>query len=211
MPKMSGSFIIRPIAVPELSKVAMIHKKAFQDSALTKLGLEPIRRYYEWQLTGPHDCYAIGVFNTEDELTGFCFGGIFRGALSGFLQKNQKFLVTWILTHPWLILNPLVTDRIKIALRIRKKVTTPSKPKIEADGKSFGVLSIAVDPERQGLGIGRLLMDVVEAEARKGGFQQLHLTVHPTNIQAVSFYERCGWNKVLTECEAWNGGMRKSL
>jgi len=205
------SKLSRLLELKDLQSVAKLHRKAFKDSALTKLGLEPIRRYYEWQLTGPHDCYAIGAFDEKDELLGFCFSGVFRGALSGFLNKNRKFLVTWILTHPWLILNPLVTIRIKIALRIQKKVTTPSKPKIGEDKKSFGVLSIAVDPERQGLGIGRLLMDAVEAEAKKRGFQQLHLTVHPTNIQAVTFYERCGWNKVFTEHEVWKGSMRKSL
>lgn len=208
---MKSNFSIKPLTIAVLPEVARIHKDAFRTSALTKLGLEPVRRYYEWQLTGPHDCYAIGVFSADDELTGFCFGGIFKGSLSGFLKKNRKFLVTWILTHPWLILNPLVTDRIKIALRIKKKITTPSKPKLTEDVKSFGVLSIAVDPERQGLGIGRLLMDAVEAKARKGGFQQLHLTVHPTNIQAISFYERCGWSKVSTELEEWNGSMRKYL
>jgi len=38
------------------------------------LGTEAVRRYYEWQLVGPHEVTAISAYiNTE--LVGFCFGG----------------------------------------------------------------------------------------------------------------------------------------
>jgi len=144
-------------------------------------------------LSGPHDCYAIGAFDEAGKLSGYCFGGVFRGALSGFLQKNQKFLVTWIITYPWLVFNPLVIDRFKMALSVQKKnfSNQPSQP-VSRRAESFGILSIAVDPCIQGKGIGRLLMDASEFEARRQGYQQMHLTVHPSNTQAVAFYEGCG-------------------
>ena len=71
--------LYRSLELKDLQSIAILHQKAFQDSALTKLGLEPVRRYYEWQLTGPHDCYAIGAFSADDELTG-------SGRRSGSLQ-----------------------------------------------------------------------------------------------------------------------------
>lgn len=209
---MENDYTIRRLIESDLFTVAKIHKNAFADSALSKLGLEPIRRYYEWQLTGPHDCYAIGAFDETDELLGFCFSGVFRGALSGFLNNNLKFLFSWIILHPWLIFNPLVTDRIKMAFKIKKIAANalPSDLK-QVKTKSFGVLSIAVDPQIQGKGVGKLLMDAVEVEAKTKGFEQLHLTVHPANTQAVEFYLRCGWNKWSSECVVWNGLMVKPL
>lgn len=136
---------IKEIKLEDLEQVAHLHIKAFTDSTLSKMGHEPTRRYYEWQLVGPHDCYAIGVFGQENTLLGFCFSGIFRGSLTGFLQKNRGFLIRWILTHPWLAMNELIIDQIKMARNLFTK-----KPQVKMGKPSFGVLSIAVDPERQG-------------------------------------------------------------
>lgn len=204
-------FTTKLIQLEDLSQVANLHKKAFTDSVLTKLGNEPIRLYYEWQLTGPHDCYAIGVFDQDNTLLGFCFSGVFRGSLSGFLQQNRKILVRYILTHPWLITNPLVLDRINIALRIFRK-KPPKIPLLKKEQiRSFGILSIAVDPDRQGFGIGKIIMELVEKEAFIKGFSQMHLTVHPTNVGAVAFYEHCGWLKKNNQSGNWTGSMIKPI
>ncbi|CAG0992531.1 hypothetical protein ANRL4_02561 [Anaerolineae bacterium] len=40
--------------------VVQIHRAAFPDSALTKLGAEAVRRYYLWLMTGPHDAVNVG-------------------------------------------------------------------------------------------------------------------------------------------------------
>ncbi len=205
------NFHLHSIEKDHLRYVAKLHEKAFDDSALTKLGIEPIRRYYEWQLTGPHDCYAVGIFDCDNSLSGYCFSGVFHGSLSGFLTKNKKYLFLWILTHPWLVKNPLVTDRIRLALNIGNKKRVSIPPTSTNSRNSFGILSIAVDPEKQGMGIGQLIMDAVEKEALKKGFTQMHLTVHTTNIGAISFYERCGWIKSGQESGNWNGYMTKPL
>lgn len=85
----TSRLVIKKLEFGNLIDVAKVHKRAFPESALSKLGLEATRRYYEWQLLGPHDTYAIGVFE-NDLLLGFCFGGVFRGALNGFLNKNKN-------------------------------------------------------------------------------------------------------------------------
>lgn len=201
----------RLIQPDHLLQVAALHQKAFADSALTKLGLEPVRRYYEWLILGPHECYPIGMFDQDNTLLGFCFSGIFRGSLSGFLQKNRKFLILWVLTHPWLITNQLVLDRIRLAWNIfRKKPMI--KPLIHKEQyRSFGVLSIAVDPDKRGIGIAKALMDLVEQEAKEKGYLQLNLTVHASNTGAIVFYERVGWIKLLDDSGNWTGSMIKPL
>ncbi len=201
----------RLIRVKDLPKVAALHQRAFADSALSKLGSEPLRRYYEWQLTGPHDCYAIGIFDNANSLLGFCFSGVFHGSLSGFLNKNRNFLVFWMFAHPWLINNQIVMDRIKIALNIFRKKPSKKQPIKQEQTRSFGVLSIAVDPERQGLGIGKIIMESVEMEALMKGFTQMNLTVHPSNHGAIAFYENLGWIKVNNESDNWTGSMIKPL
>jgi hypothetical protein len=46
--------MIRDLTPTDLDAVAKLHLDAFTDRALTKLGQEAVRRYYEWQMAGPH-------------------------------------------------------------------------------------------------------------------------------------------------------------
>ncbi len=211
---------IRPLNQSDLPAVALLHVAAFPNSALTKLGVEAVRRYYEWQLIGPHDVDALGAFH-NDRLVGFCFAGIFRGAMSGFLQKNWLFLTGCVLIRPWLILNPIFRERTTLAIRIlrrllrqlirrRPKALNQSSFHSSKPSKSYGILSIAVDPAYQGSGIGRMLMECSEAIARERGFSEMDLTVDPQNEKAIRFYERLGWEKVVN-AGRWTGRMRKRL
>lgn len=212
----SDSIEVHPLSIDDLTNVALIHLRAFPDSALTKLGKEPVRRYYEWQMIGPHDASNIGAF-VESELAGFCFGGVFRGALGGFLEKNRNYLIRQVITHPWLLLNPLFRERASLAAKrisgklFRSKVH-PASPRIVSSEKpvAFGILSIAVDPKFQGSGVAQLLMEHAENIALERGFTLMRLSVHPSNGRAVRFYEKMGWQRVLDD-GIWKGNMEKTL
>ncbi len=141
--------VIREIQAHDLTRVAAVHLLAFPDSALSMLGTEAIRRYYE-------------------------------------LSMGARVLKTRSKPQPSL---PLLTS-----------------PKLH----HFGILAIAVHPQRQGLGIGKLLMDQAEAEARRYGYQEMDLTVSPRNRQAIQFYERLNWKK-FSKDSVWKGEMRKFL
>jgi len=205
-----AEIIMRRVTEENLKGVSLIHQRAFPGSALTKLGIDTIRRYYHWQLTGPHDCYSIIAENGQNRI-GFCFGGVFRGALGGFLKKNRSFLFWRVLTHPWLLFNEIFRERITIALRSLRifpqgKQTSflPQTRKV----KSYGILSIAVDPQTQARGVGRVLMLAAETDAKEKGFDQMHLTVSPKNLQAINFYFGLGWVK---KGDPWAGSMIKDL
>jgi len=203
--------LIRAIEFNDLTKVAQVHIRAFPESAITALGSEAARRYYEWQLTGPHDCAALGAF-IDDTLLGFCFCGVFHGALSGFLRKNRNYLMLRVLTHPWLAVNPLFQDRIvqsaRILMRRRKAPASGALPKISPD--SFGILSIAVDPQQWGYGVGKQLMQQAEQIGLTRKFSEMTLTVSPQNTRAIAFYEGMGWTKSIQNGR-WQGTMSKSL
>lgn len=208
---------MRDLSVENLPAVASIHTAAFPDSALTKLGREAVRRYYEWQIVGPHDGVNIGAFS-DDAMLGFCFGGIRRGALGGFLEKNRRFLIIRVATRPWLLFNPLFRERAQFAIQRLFGKLRPSKPPVAASSQpvvpqsipAFGILSIAVDPRYQGSGAAQLLMEYSEQEALRRGFFRMHLTVHPSNTRAVRFYEKMGWQRD-EHSEVWDGSMSKMI
>ena len=207
-----SSIEIKTVTEHNLSNIANIHLSAFPQSALTKLGPEAVRRYYHWQLHGPHDCHAIAAFE-DKQMLGFCFGGVFRGALGGFLQKNKRFLFWRVLFRPWLLFNDIFRERLKTAFRsLRLFPVRKQEPKSTVQKKlvkSFSILSIAVDPAIQTKGVGKALMHAAEEEALRQGYDRMHLTVHPTNTNAVQFYLRVGWLK--NEENPWVGGMYKIL
>lgn len=208
---------IRPLTLTDLPDVILVHIGAFPDSALTKLGGEAVRRYYEWLLVGPHDALNIGAF-AQAKMIGFCFGGIFRGALGGFLEKNRGFLMRRVATHPWLLLNPLFRERAQFALsRLAKRFQpgyAPSSPKPAPlpppNARSFGILSIAVAPQHQGSSAARFLMEYSEQVAVERDFSRMGLTVHPSNGRAVRFYEKMGWQRDI-KGSSWDGHMSKAI
>jgi ribosomal protein S18 acetylase RimI-like enzyme len=60
-----------------------------------------------------------------------------------------------------------------------------------ADG--FLLDNIAVPPECQGKGHGRILIEFAEAEARRRGFQEIHLYTHALMVENIALYRRIGF------------------
>lgn len=194
----------------DLVEVARVHRAAFVKGGLSALGLQAVRRYYEWQLEGPHD-HFFRLARLDGKVIGFCVSGISRGALSGFLQRNRVFLAAQVVLRPWLLSNEVVRSRISLAgksLRQRREAEGTALSGTPRD--SWGILSIAVRPEARGSGAAVLLMDDAEREARRRGFRCMHLTVATDNHRAIAFYEKLGWRKVPPG-EAWAGRMEKEL
>jgi ribosomal protein S18 acetylase RimI-like enzyme len=193
-----------------LTAVAKVHRGAFPQSALSQLGREAVRRYYEWLLTGPHEAHFIGAFEGE-RLLGFCVGGAFQGALAGFLRRNWMYLLFCLVRHPQDLRNPMFRAALRLALRsllrVRKTKTTTVRP---AKGNSFGILAIAVDPQAQKRHIGCTLMAEMERIARANVCKGMHLAVSASNTGARTFYEKLGWSGVVTTGQK-NVHMQKTL
>jgi ribosomal protein S18 acetylase RimI-like enzyme len=199
-----------PVRPEDLKSVAEIHLRAFAESALTRLGLEAVRRYYEWQLTGPHDHEFVGVWH-EHDLVAYAVGGVSRGAMSGFVRRNAGFLARRVLMQPWLVCKSRFRGRLKVGLRsLSRERPSPPSAWAHSAGRSFGVLAIAVAPAGQGQGLGKLLMNHLESVAKAGGYDRMHLTVGADNAGAIAFYERLGWTKAMNGGH-WGGGMVKTI
>ncbi len=204
---------LNPLTISDLSSIASIHRRAFSRQALSRLGLGVVERYYAWQLTGPHDAVCMGAYK-GDRLVGYCLGGIFRGATSGFLRNNIGYLALAAARHPWLFASSFMRERMVEGMHILWRFRKPSLvgPSVEAEkaARGYGILVIAVDPTTQSMGIGRLLMEENERVAHERGFTHMGLTVDKNNQQAVKFYESLGWTKVVNG-DSWEGSMRKKL
>lgn len=202
--------VVRSLRKQDLKAVAAIHMAAYPESPITLLGEGSVRRFFEWQMIGPHSASAFGAFIGE-ACVGFCFGGIFRGSTSGFLSLNRTYLIWRLVTRPWLLANKKLREHLKLA---RMELRTRSKSKDAATGDwgphPFGILALGVGPQFQNQGIGRLLMQHIEATARRYSFHEMVLTVDATNDRIVSICQRLGWEKRLSKGE-WRGEMRKSL
>jgi len=202
---------IAPIAHQHLRAVSAIHRRAFPNSALTQLGLEAVRRYYAWQLDGPHEHRFLGAFGGH-LLLGYAIGGTSRGALSGFVRKNKYYLAFCLLLHPLVLFTEPGRTAIGTAARVfrRRHRKLDAQVTLVPAQRSFGMLAIAVDAKLQSRGIGKLLMAAMEKAATSAGYCKMHLTVRITNRKAMAFYERLGWFKSKAG-SAWRGGMEKIL
>lgn len=61
------------------------------------------------------------------------------------------------------------------------------------EGYAIPSLGIAVHPDARARGLGRLVMDYLEAMARYRGALELRLRVHRDNARAIAVYERRGY------------------
>lgn len=82
------------------------------------------------------------------------------------------------------------------------------------DGPDYLLLdNIAVDPARQGQGLGGILMDFAEAEARARGYPEIRLYTHETMTENITLYGKRGYAEThrVTEKGYARVYMRKGL
>ena len=61
------------------------------------------------------------------------------------------------------------------------------------------------------MGVGAALMAEARARAEERSFVGMHLSVHPDNEQALSFYRSLGWTELREPDGSWVGRMTLSL
>lgn len=59
--------------------------------------------------------------------------------------------------------------------------------------EGFTIENVAVHPSRQGEGVGRALLELAETEARRGGFDAVHLYTHEKMAENLALYARIGY------------------
>jgi ribosomal protein S18 acetylase RimI-like enzyme len=59
--------------------------------------------------------------------------------------------------------------------------------------EGFTIENVAVHPTRQGEGVGRALLELAEQEARRTGFDAIHLYTHEKMTENLALYARVGY------------------
>jgi ribosomal protein S18 acetylase RimI-like enzyme len=59
--------------------------------------------------------------------------------------------------------------------------------------EGFLIDNVAVHPSHRGTGLGRTLLEFAEAEARRAGFDSIHLYTHERMTENLALYERIGY------------------
>ena len=59
--------------------------------------------------------------------------------------------------------------------------------------EGFAVDNVAVDPQHQGSGVGRALLEHAEDAARRAGFDSIHLYTHERMTENLALYARIGY------------------
>ncbi len=194
----------------DLQQIVNIHIQAFPDSALTKTGIGLIKRYYSWLLFGPHlEAVYFGAFDKKNNLQGYCFCGKYKGDIAVFLRENWKYCFMYILKHPGGLIKVLSSKKLsqvyRLLIPLKKNKVVYSLP-----ARRFGILSIAVHPILQNQGIGHLLLEETIMQAKVRKFTEIYLTVHKSNIKAITFYRKNGWEKIPNKND-WQGLMRLKI
>lgn len=67
--------------------------------------------------------------------------------------------------------------------------------------EGFLLENVAVLPEHQGTGIGRRLLELAEAEARRQGYDSIHLYTHELMSENLEMYARIGYEEYARRLE----------
>jgi ribosomal protein S18 acetylase RimI-like enzyme len=64
---------------------------------------------------------------------------------------------------------------------------------LTVEDEGFLIDNVAVDPSHRGKGLGKALLEVAEAEARRAGFDSIHLYTHEKMTENLALYSRIGY------------------
>jgi ribosomal protein S18 acetylase RimI-like enzyme len=64
---------------------------------------------------------------------------------------------------------------------------------LTVDDEGFVIDNVAVDPSNRGKGLGMALLELAEAEARRAGFDSIHLYTHEKMSENLALYSRIGY------------------
>ena len=174
------SLVIKPIIKKDIDSVVRIHIAAFPDFFLTQLGCTFLQFYYKSVLKHKLGI-MMGAFN-DAGLIGFCAATQLSKSFNSSLIINNPFLFSFVGVR-LLFTNP------KAIIRLLKNLTK-SDSEVEDDGSYAEILSICVDPNQQGDGVGKKLLKAVEEELNKDNIKRLSLTTdYDHNENTISFYK----------------------
>jgi ribosomal protein S18 acetylase RimI-like enzyme len=180
--------MIRVATQADLPQVVVVHQAAFKGFLMTELGPRFLRGYYQQVLAYPHHLFLVWQSAGEAPIEGFVAGFLHPHAFYQQLRARKWSLALGAATH--LICHPHRWGRVLASLRRAQTLAQPCDTgKLTAE-----LASLAVLPQSQGKGIGKVLTLAFLQAAQDKGAQRVYLTTDALNNDAVNaFYQRLGF------------------
>ena len=176
---------IQKVSDKDLNDIVKIHNQAFPDFFLTSLGEGFLKLYYRSLLNSPEGILLIS--KSDDNIIGFCAGTMLSAGFNTRLIKKNLLSyigqgVKLLFTHP-------------VRIWHLYKNLSKENPDVGDKGEYAELLSIGVDPNKQGVGAGKKMLIALEEEVKARGGSKLSLTTDfENNEKAVGFYHSLGYN-----------------
>ena len=193
---------VRALAHADLTSAARLHRCVLDMEFLSRYGHAFMRTYYQAWVEAPQGI-ALAAVDEGDIVVGTLLGALdpaahTRGMVRQHGVKLGARLAVKALGHPSLAKDLIVTRGRRYVRGLARLVTARSGRRFEppigrTQGPAVGEIThLAVQPDRQGSGIGRALVDAAVTAGRNADLDELVL-VTPPDLAAGRFYERLGW------------------
>ena len=174
-------------AIPEDSKnIALIHYNNFKNAFLCDLGLNFLKLLYKWLITSDN---------------GFGFIIKDNGCICGFITGvyDSSSIISLFIKKNFLKVFPiLITACLKKPKNITKIFETIFYIKKSDINIKAELLSIAIENNKRGKGISKILFSHFAEYLKKQGINSFKITVDKENIVANNFYIKCGCELIKT-------------
>lgn len=186
----------------DLRWIAAIHRRQLPHGFFARLGSRYLRAYHRSFMQSPHAVALVA--ERRGRRVGFVVGVVDPVAHHRYVVRQHGLRLAVVgamslVARPALALEFLRT-RVVRYLRSVSRATSPRRtsdaPGGAAPETTAAVLThVAVDPEAQGAGAGRFLVEAFVDEVREAGAAAVELVTLSGERGAASFYEKLGWKR----------------
>ena len=186
----------------DLKAIAVCHKNAFPTALSSAMGIQFVTRMLDWYLVNDHA--FLFHLEVDGKVIGYC-GGIkvdgtqATGSASGMAQHSFGAAVSAFLKKPWLLFHREIRRKYKLIGRnilYKLKFANPGNNTPISEVPLLphvGLVVIGIDPDFQGQGYSRRILEEFETQGKLLGANSLRLTVLSNNTRAINAYKKSGW------------------
>jgi len=184
--------------ISDVEGMACCHIAAFPGRLMTEMGSRWLKGLYSYFIRH-NEAVCLVAVDVSGKVLGFAVGGK-PGIRGEFLHKA-------ILRYPHIILWKFFTSSIvrkRLFGELFRKLRTGRSvfkaatlaPKTANPARCGTLVSIAVYPKYQGIGIAGQLAESFREASKERGYDILELYVFNSNARAIAFYKKHGWYEV---------------
>lgn len=170
--------------IQDVKQIRNVHLRAFQNFFLTELGGYFLDTYYN-AVIKYHGSVAYCAYTDDNKLVGFVTG------CYSSIGYNKKLLFSSFFSFLNVTIIILFT-KPKALYRLFNNMSKKSNPVDQ--GNYAELLSISVDPDYSGNGIGKKLIELFEEDVKYNGVTEIALTTdYYNNCKVIDFYFKNGF------------------